>query len=281
MKLSKNVLVGSLATTGMILGMVAPATTAFAATTSGLVGSDNKVTPTTDLKEGQDAGVLGGKDSDLAIAYDAGDGSTVGSATATSNANVTVVSGILTLDAVPDFGFGSGASGTTVNLKSNAATGDGVDGNNEGLLQVTESRSQTPGFTLSAQLGAFKDATTSDAVTTTSAFNLNLPKQGLVNAKGENIGKVGDQYTTGNVVSTGNDTSKTNIDGAATDVMDVSGDYTTGPISASYKDANSASLDIANGIGDGTAPGTAQSLKSEITWTLTAKPSTNAATPKA
>lgn len=37
MKLSKNVLVGSLASAGMVLGLVAPATTAFAATGSASV----------------------------------------------------------------------------------------------------------------------------------------------------------------------------------------------------------------------------------------------------
>lgn len=46
MKLSRNVLVGSLATVGMVLGSLAPAVVAQAATTSGVVGSDGNVTGT-------------------------------------------------------------------------------------------------------------------------------------------------------------------------------------------------------------------------------------------
>lgn len=141
MKLSRNVLVGSLATVGMVLGAVAPAVTAQAATTTGKFNNGTlEQVKSTDVGSLADADHKVQDPEALAIAYDKGDGATYGSATAESNANVTVVSGILTLDAVPDFGFGNAASGTTVSLKSNEATGDAQDGNDSGLLQVTDSR---------------------------------------------------------------------------------------------------------------------------------------------
>lgn len=68
MKLSRNVLVGSLATVGMVLGAVAPAVTAQAATTTGKVDDDGNVTGVADLKDPQPADENGG----LAIAYDDG-----------------------------------------------------------------------------------------------------------------------------------------------------------------------------------------------------------------
>ena len=86
----------------MVLGAVAPAVTAQAATTSGKFDENGKLQQVT---PNENVNGLGSENAGLAIAYDAGDGSTVGTATAESNANVNVVSGILTLDAVPDFGF--------------------------------------------------------------------------------------------------------------------------------------------------------------------------------
>lgn len=95
MKLSRNVLVGSLATAGMVLGAVAPAVTAQAATSTGKIDSTTgSVTPSTSFNIGN---LNNPDDGQLAIAMDSADGKTPGTATATSNAAVKVVSGVLVL----------------------------------------------------------------------------------------------------------------------------------------------------------------------------------------
>lgn len=105
-------------------------------------------------------------------------------ADAESEASVQVVSGFLSLDAVPDFSFGRAVAGKTANLLNGQSVIDN-DGNQEGLLQITESRNAsgtaTPpaginnGFNLSAQLGSFSrtDGSTNDK------FKLNLTSQPL------------------------------------------------------------------------------------------------------
>src|SRR5699024_5475450 len=77
----------------------------------------------------------------LAIAYDDGAG-VQGTASMDSNANVKVATGVLVLDAVPDFGFGTGAFGTTVNLKDNNYDEKADDSNNNSSVRIIESRKE-------------------------------------------------------------------------------------------------------------------------------------------
>ncbi|KRO00405.1 WxL domain-containing protein [Companilactobacillus kimchiensis] len=260
MKLSRNVLVGSLATAGMILGAVAPALTAQAATTSGkfVDGKLTQVTPNEDVNG------LGSDNAGLAIAYDAGDGSTVGTATAESNANVKVVSGILTLNAVPDLGFGTAAAGSTVKLQDNTATKSEEDSQNQGLLSVTESRAGAPGFTLSAGLTAFNDGTTDAA----DPFTLQLKATPLKDDEAKNV-------------STGADLNSQDAsiiaDGKSTgEVINLAkGTYNTGAINASFTKADNDALLKVTGAATGAKEATNKSYNSKITWTLKATPSTD------
>jgi len=183
MKLSRNVLVGSLATVGMVLGAFAPAMTAQAAKTSATVDDSGNVNAnakdeTTNKYALSDAGQLG--KGNLAIAYDAkGDGADTGTATADSNAAVQVINGVIVLDKVPDFNFGAAAQNSTKVMQDNSRNtnnSEATDGNSDGILQVTEARSAAPGFTVSAVLGAFKNSDNS-AISSTNAggdFQLNL-----------------------------------------------------------------------------------------------------------
>jgi hypothetical protein len=95
------------------------------------------------------------------------DSATGDGTTASSNVSVTVLSGILTLEAVPNFNFGSLMANSTGKLKSNTTdttgftngTTAGIDGNDDGLLEVIDSRNMTsdmPGFTLTASMGPLK-----------------------------------------------------------------------------------------------------------------------------
>lgn len=264
MKLSRNVLVGSLATAGMVLGAVAPALTAQAATTSGEFDSTGKLQQVTPNK---DVNGLGTANAGLAIAYDAGDGSTAGTATAESNANVKVVSGILTLDAVPDLGFGTAAAGSTVNLKNNTADKSAEDSQNQGLLTVTESRAGAPGFTLSAGLTPFNDGT-ADA---TDPFTLQLKATPLKGDDGANVSNGADLSTSdASILADGNDSGE---------VMNLkAGAYKTGAINASFTAADKDAMLKVTGAPTGAKEATNKSYNSTITWTLKATPSTDSTT---
>ena len=200
---------------------------------------------------------------------------------ATSNANVQVVSGVLILDAVPDFGFGSTAAGSTAKLANNDAIGTGEDGNNAGLLQVTDARANagsTMGFNLTANLGGFNKldgSTVGDAVTTTDPFILTMNPEELTNADGDNISTDGVSKTkteTAALASQGKDAG-------AQDVISLAaGSYKEGQISANFNTPESAKLavpSIDGSNGDYTKP-SAQSYTSAITWVLTATPAVKA-----
>lgn len=274
MKLSRNVLVGSLATVGMVLGAVAPAVTAQAAKTSGVVNSDGTVSKTTDASGMEDAGQLG--KGNLAIAYS--DKTTGGSAEAYSNAAVQVVSGVLVLDKVPDFNFGAAASGSVKGLQDNSKVNNdasAVDGNDEGTLQVIESREKTPGFTLTAALGQFKDAN-GTAVTGTGDkpdFILNLAAAPL-QLNGEDL-------KNGNIDITTQAAEMKATDNAATGAQPImtmeDGKYEAGTYSTQFNNADMAKLTVASGIGDGSNP-SVKALHSTITWNLTANPTPDAST---
>jgi len=280
MKLSRNVLVGSLAVSGMVLGAIAPAMTAQAATGSGAFDDSGKL-----VQKDTDVGSLTKDGHELAIAYDstttdAADPAVYKTATATSNANVNVISGVLVLDAVPNFGFGSGASGSTVALNPKEKTsGDGVDGNDDGTLQVTDARATdanntSKGFTLNATLAAFKNADGKTAVTSSDGFELSLAPQSIVDGKGENVTTGATDIQTGKTSMT-SDGGKT----TATVMSPVAGSYKVGTLKAAFDTAAAANLFIPKDVADNTKAST-QSLQSVITWTLDATPvAAPAATP--
>ena len=261
MKLSKSVLAGSLATAGIVLGAIAPTITAQAATSTGATDENGNVT----YKAGTDVGPLGGEDSKLAIAFDSADGKGDGQATADSNANVKVQTGLLTLDAVPDFGFGNAAEGTTVALDNNDKNGsNATDSQGQDKLTVTDSRSDAPGFTVDAAITKFVEVGTTDA-TKGKAYTLNLNKAKLLNDKGDNVSANGVAYT--NVAQLVG-----NADGTTGDTDNVitlaKGSYNPGPINASFnKDAGNATLNL-NDVTDPATGSNVKSYNATITWTL-------------
>src|SRR5699024_7241250 len=113
--------------------------------TTGKVDSNGDVTGTT-VADGKYTPVDAADNGGLAIAYDNGIDNTVGSASMESNANVKVVNGLLVLNAVPDFGFGSAAMGTKVGLENNKYDQAGADSTNADAVKITESRTGAPGF---------------------------------------------------------------------------------------------------------------------------------------
>jgi len=297
MKLSSRVLAGSLASAGMVLSLVAPAITAQAARTSGVTGADGSTveqTKSTDADGMEGAGQLG--KGNLAIAYTSADNTKTGPAAAYSNASVDVVSGVLVLDQVPDFNFGTAASGsvkglqdnskgsqTTTEATENAAGTAAVDGNSEGNLQVIESRDTLSGFTVSAALGQFKD-TDEKPVTTTDPFILNLkPANMTLNGEDYKNGKVNYQTDSANISSDATsdpDTAVTQPTAKAAPVMDVKAGqtgYEAGTYAAQLNSDKFVSLSVPSGIGKGTQA--VKSMNATITWTLAAKPTT--ATPEA
>ena len=281
MKLSSKVLAGSLASAGMVLSLVAPALTAQAATTTGQIDDKGNVTHVTKT----DIGSLTNPDNgQLAIAYDSAAGGD-GEATATSNAAVKVVNGVLVLNEVPDFNFGSAVEGQTKNLVDNSrvdADAQGHDGNSDGNLSVLESRDLTKatGFKLQAQLGDFVDASTGkkQALSAGNAFILNLLPQSVTDGQNVITG-----LTTDNVSLNSNDS-------AASTVMNVSKDklgtnYKDGEYLTTYNAADNATgkkagatLTIPSDI-SASSTGKVSSLNAPVTWTLTTTPETTTTTP--
>ncbi|KRO16889.1 hypothetical protein IV56_GL000575 [Lacticaseibacillus saniviri JCM 17471 = DSM 24301] len=101
------------------------------------------------------------------------------SSSAVSDVWAHVTSGYLTLDAVPDLYFGTVTAGLPAGLYSNDTVRDN-DGNQKGVLQVTDSRSlsgqQGLGYLLTAQLGAFHQYATKEAAETGTDSADNLAK---------------------------------------------------------------------------------------------------------
>lgn len=195
-----------------------------------------------------------------------------------SNVSVTVLSGILTLDAVPDFNFGNMAPGSTVKLKSNDAdvsdfntdkdsgtVNAGIDGNKNGYLQVTDSRNLTdssnmPGFQLTASIGQLQ---TSDNTQTLDDI-LHLNSLNLVNSNDENVSNSGSTLKT-------NDVDISSLDGKAQTVMNLKkGEYNPGVIRATYNTPDSANLTIPS---SSSSSKEAKNMNAVVTWTLTASPS--------
>ncbi|MQS75357.1 hypothetical protein FHL06_02975 [Lactobacillus halodurans] len=202
------------------------------------------------------------------------------SQTATSNVSVTVLSGILTLAAVPDFNFGTMTVGSTSKLQNNTAdatdfntdstNGDvtaGQDGNDSSLLEVIDSRnftSEMPGFTLTASIGQLTNA---DASKKLDAI-LNLSSIPLLNDSDENISN-SSTYLKTNAIQISNDSSS-NKNSTLIDLQRDS--YNAGVIKAKFNTPSSASLTIPNQTGS-TSEESTNHMNAVVTWTLTAKPS--------
>ena len=226
------------------------------------------------LATADDAAKHGG----LAIAYeDGGKTTTTSEATMDSNANVKVADGVLMLNEVPDFGFGTAAIGSKVNLQENKYATKESESNNNSAVQIIDSRKSAAGFKLEAGITGFS-AEGADKV---QPFTLNLGKTALLDGDGANI-------TTANTGSAANDalnTTPISISGTdakttgenATIATLAAGSYKTGVINASYapKDEN-VSLDLSKGSQiSGTTP-SVKSYNAKITWTLTATPTVEA-----
>lgn len=149
---------------------------------------------------------------------------------------------------------------------------EATDGNDEGVLQVTESRSKAPGFTLQAKLANFVDANNA-AITAGGKgadFKLNLEASPLsLNDKA---------FTNGNIAYT-TDAATLAAGGDAATIMSQAGN--TGTFSAKFNTADLASLYVGDmGKTDADSP-SVQSVHSTITWTLNAKATATPSTPEA
>ncbi|KRL11943.1 hypothetical protein [Schleiferilactobacillus perolens] len=191
MKFTKSSLLSSLAAAGMVLGAVAPvianaatgnsAVESAAAYKNSMLTQDNEgnvsvTSASANLlqnKRNQD----GDKVTGYAPGYVAGSGANASSGTAvgTSDAVVKIIEGYLTLDAVPDFNFGTVVPGAKAALQNfSGAISD--DGNDQGDLQITDSRS-TSAATYSA---APFPATDTDVTNAVSGSNLSAEQKAQI-----------------------------------------------------------------------------------------------------
>lgn len=253
MKFSKTALVSSMALGGIILGALAP-TTVQAATQATSAGSFDSQG---NWQQGPKYGTL----SDNFAAY--ADGKI--SAKASSDANVTVVSGYLSLEQVPDFSFGRSIAGSTAQLQQ-GTSGIDDDGNQNGMLKITETRfnddtapvngqSKNGGFQLSAKMDPFTSQDSSAAAV--SGFTLNLKNKSLVATTGSTATTLATNDAT---LKDDGTTSQTILTAKPTDKL-------SGTYYAQFLKPDDASLVIPadakgkNGVG---------LYKGQITWTLTA-----------
>lgn len=201
---------------------------------------------------------------------------------ATSTVSVTVLSGILTLEAVPDFNFGTMTVGSIGKLKSNVVNTDGFtvddgtntsdatagrDGNTDGTLSVIDSRNNLkdmPGFTLSAAIGKLNPTNTDGGSTLDAILHLNpMP---LVNEENNNVSNSATPLKTDKI-------SVSSVTGNSAPVMNLTkGSYNGGLIKATFNTPDSASLEIPN-TADNTKT-SAKNMNAVVTWTLNAAPAT-------
>lgn len=148
-------------------------------------------------------GVVANADSTLPAATSTTKNDANGSVSGNSDATVKVEEGFLTLDAVPDMNFGLTAQSKTANKNLPLINNQGLisdDGNDSGLLKVTDSRTSTSGeegstttttmpWQLTATLGDFAN------VDGTAAANLSDWAINLKQTSGENTsGKMPSLY---------------------------------------------------------------------------------------
>lgn len=209
-------------------------------------------------------GVVANADSTLPAATSTTKNDANGSVSGNSDATVKVEEGFLTLDAVPDMNFGLTAQSKTANKNLPLINNQGLisdDGNDSGLLKVTDSRTSTSGeegstttttmpWQLTATLGDFANVD-GTAVANLSDWAINLKQ-----TSGENTsGKMPSLYQP-KLVS-GDKTQHR--------VMQSAQGTGYGSTSVYYNKANTASLDIGANVPAG-------QYDAPITWTLNATP---------
>ncbi|WP_307994443.1 WxL domain-containing protein [uncultured Weissella sp.] len=186
-----------------------------------------------------------------------------GSVSGSSDAAVEGKSGYLTLDAVPDMNFGMTAQSSKATKNIPLVNNQGLiddDGNDSGLLSVTDSRSQvsedgktttTMPWQLTATLGSFSAVKGDTALSDSSTWGINLKQKTGTNSNGTMPGLYQPSLKSG--------------DKAQHQVMQSAEGNGTGTTSVYYNKANTASLDM----GQNVAPG---QYDAPITWTLNATP---------
>lgn len=209
-------------------------------------------------------GVVASADSTLPAATSTTKNDANGSVSGNSDATVKVEEGFLTLDAVPDMNFGLTAQSKTANKNLPLINNQGLisdDGNDSGLLKVTDSRTSTSGeegstttttmpWQLTATLGDFANVD-GTAVANLSDWAINLKQ-----TSGENTsGKMPSLYQP-KLVS-GDKTQHR--------VMQSAQGTGYGSTSVYYNKANTASLDMGANVPAG-------QYDAPITWTLNATP---------
>ncbi|TGE83878.1 WxL domain-containing protein [Weissella confusa] len=209
-------------------------------------------------------GVVANADSTLPAATSTTKNDANGSVSGNSDATVKVEEGFLTLDAVPDMNFGLTAQSKTANKNLPLINNQGLisdDGNDSGLLKVTDSRTSSLGeegstttttmpWQLTATLGDFANVD-GTAVANLSDWAINLKQ-----TSGENTsGKMPSLYQL-KLVS-GDKTQHR--------VMQSAQGTGYGSTSVYYNKANTASLDMGANVPAG-------QYDAPITWTLNATP---------
>lgn len=209
-------------------------------------------------------GVVANADSTLPAATSTTKNDANGSVSGNSDATVKVEEGFLTLDAVPDMNFGLTAQSKTANKNLPLINNQGLisdDGNDSGLLKVTDSRTSTSGeegstttttmpWQLTATLGDFANVD-GTAVANLSDWSINLKQ-----TSGENTsGKMPSLYQP-KLVSGDNTQHR---------VMQSAQGTGYGSTSVYYNKANTASLDMGANVPAG-------QYDAPITWTLNATP---------
>ena len=209
-------------------------------------------------------GVVANADSTLPAATSTTKNDANGSVSGNSDATVKVEEGFLTLDAVPDMNFGLTAQSKTANKNLPLINNQGLvsdDGNDSGLLKVTDSRTATSGadgstttttmpWQLTATLGDFANVD-GTAVANLSDWAINLKQ-----TSGENTsGKMPSLYQP-KLVS-GDKTQHR--------VMQSAQGTGYGSTSVYYNKANTASFDMGANVPAG-------QYDAPITWTLNATP---------
>ena len=209
-------------------------------------------------------GVVANADSTLPAATSTTKNDANGSVSGNSDATVKVEEGFLTLDAVPDMNFGLTAQSKTANKNLPLINNQGLisdDGNDSGLLKVTDSRTSTSSadgstttttmpWQLTAMLGDFANVD-GTAVANLSDWAINLKQ-----TSGENTsGKMPSLYQP-KLVS-GDKTQHR--------VMQSAQGTGYGSTSVYYNKANTASLDMGANVPAG-------QYDAPITWTLNATP---------
>ncbi|MCT0040520.1 WxL domain-containing protein [Weissella confusa] len=143
-------------------------------------------------------GVVANADSTLPAATSTTKNDANGSVSGNSDATVKVEEGFLTLDAVPDMNFGLTAQSKTANKNLPLINNQGLisdDGNDSGLLKVTDSRTSTSGeegstttttmpWQLTATLGDFANVDGA-AVANLSDWAINLKQTSGENTSGK------------------------------------------------------------------------------------------------